>query len=84
MTLTPEQFNKIATKEDLKELEEKLVTKVEMNEKIDQVLTAIDGLAKSVNDFRAEMASNQGAHDRMSDNINDHEIKLKKLELKNA
>ena len=36
MTLTPEQFNKLATKEDLKDL----ATKTEMNEKFDQVLTA--------------------------------------------
>ena len=52
MTLTPEQFNKLATKEDLKDL----VTKAEMNEKFDQVLTAVDGLAKTVKDFHSEMA----------------------------
>lgn len=80
MTLTPEQFNKLVTKEDLKDL----ATKDEMNEKFNQVLTAVDGLAKSVKDFQVEMAANQGAHDRMSDNINDHEIRLKKLEFENA
>ncbi len=80
MTLTPKQFNKLATKEDL----EKFATKVEMNEKFDQVLTAVDGLAKSVKDFHAEMASNQGAHDRMSDKINSHEVRIKKLEYKSV
>lgn len=82
MTLTPEQFNKLVTKDDLKEFEEKIDVKID--KRIDQVLTAVDGLAKSVKDFQAEMASNQDAHDRMSDNINDHEIRLKKLEFKNA
>lgn len=80
MTLTPEQFNKLVIKEDLKDL----ATKDEMNEKFNQVLTAVDSLAKSVKDFQTEMAANQGAHDRMSDNINDHEIRIKKLEFKNA
>lgn len=49
MTLTPEQFNKIALKENLKELEERIDAKME--KKIDRVLTAVDGLAKSVKDF---------------------------------
>lgn len=80
MTLTPEQFNKLVIKEDLKDL----ATKDEMNEKFNQVLTAVDSLAKSVKDFQTEMAANQGTHDRMSDNINDHEIRIKKLEFKNA
>lgn len=80
MTLSPEQFNKLATKEDL----EKFATKTEMNEKFDQVLTAVDGLAKSVKDFHVEMASSQGAHDRMSDKINHHEVRINKLELKNV
>jgi len=82
MTLTPEQFNKIATKEDLRELEEKIDTKID--KKIDQVLTAVDGLTKTVKDFHIEMASNQGAHDRMSDKINSHEVRIKKLEYKNV
>ena len=76
MTLTPEQFNKLVTKEDLKDL----ATKIEMNEKFDQVLTAVDNLAKSVKDFQTELAANQGAHDRMSETLDNHEVRLKKLE----
>jgi hypothetical protein len=82
MSLTPEQFSKIALKEDLKELEERLDAKI--GKRIDQVLTSVDGLAKSVKDFKAEMASNQGAHDRMSNSIINHEVRIKKLELKNV
>lgn len=59
MALTPEQFNKLATKEDL----ENFYTKNEMDKKFDQLLTAIDGLTKIVADFQAEIAANQAAHD---------------------
>jgi hypothetical protein len=65
MTITPEQFNKLATKQDL----EKFVTKDEFNDKIDKVLTSVDGLAKKVDNFQTELASNQGAHDRMQGDI---------------
>ncbi|MBI4778845.1 hypothetical protein HY797_00105 [Candidatus Falkowbacteria bacterium] len=82
MTLTPEQFNKLVNKEDLRELEERIDAKIDKG--IDQVLTAVDGLAKSVKDFHVEMASNQGAHDRMSDKINNHETRIGKLEYKSV
>ncbi len=42
MTLTPEQFNLLATKEDLKGIKEEMTTKEDTN----KVLTAVDGLAK--------------------------------------
>lgn len=71
MSLTPEQFNKLVTreilKEDLKDLEEKIYAKID--EKIDQVLTAVDGIAKKHKDFETELAANQGAHDRFKDRI---------------
>ena len=41
MTLTPEQFNMLATKEDLKEY----VTKDDLNQAVGTILTAIDGFA---------------------------------------
>ncbi len=48
MTVTPEQFNKLATKEDLKEY----ATREELNEKFDKVLTAVDGVMKKLDDYR--------------------------------
>ena len=80
MTLTPEQFNKLVTKEDLDDKLENLATKEDVN----KILTAVDGIAKKHEDFKTELASNQGAHDRMSETITDHEIRMKKLELKNV
>ena len=46
MTLTPEQFNKLATKEDLKNL----ITKDYFDKKIDKILTIVDGIAKNFED----------------------------------
>jgi len=48
MALTSKQFNKLATKDDLNNL----VVKSEFDKKSDQILTAIDGLAKNVQDFK--------------------------------
>ena len=73
MPLTPEQFNKLVTKDDLKELEERLDAKID--KKIDRVLTAVDGIAKKHKDFETELAANQGAHDRFEERIKNLEKK---------
>jgi hypothetical protein len=67
MTLTPEQFNIIATKKDLKDMKREITE--ELGGKFDQVLNAVDGLAKHVKDFKVEMVSNQAAHDRFETRI---------------
>lgn len=59
MTLTPEQFNKLATKDDLNDL----AKKVDVDNKFDQVLTAVDGVAKKLDIIETEITSNQVAHD---------------------
>jgi len=61
MSLTPEQFNKLVTKEDLQEVKEDL--RGEFTNDKDEVLSAIDGLAKKFDNFHAELAANQAAHD---------------------
>lgn len=55
MTLSLKQFNKIALKEDLDRVENK-VDKISVN--VSRLITTVDGLAKNVNDFQAELASN--------------------------
>jgi hypothetical protein len=72
MTLTPEQFNLIATKEDLKNFH----SKDELDKKFDQVLTAIDGLAKKVDNLDHEFVANLGAHDRFETRITKIEKQL--------
>ncbi|MBI2459172.1 MAG: hypothetical protein HYV53_01300 [Parcubacteria group bacterium] len=77
MPLTPEQFNKLVTKEEFNELKKDFK---KMDGKIDQILTVVDGIATKHKDFQTEMASNQGAHDRMQKTAANHEIIIKKLE----
>lgn len=67
MTLTPEQFNILATKDDVKEAI--LASEERITKKIDRILTAVDGIAKQHNDFKTELVANQGAHDRFEERI---------------
>jgi hypothetical protein len=62
MTLSPEQFNKLATKEDLKYF----VTRDEMNEKFYKVLTAVDGVMNKLDDIEI---SASGKHRFVISNI---------------
>ncbi|MBU4275086.1 hypothetical protein KKE19_04735 [Patescibacteria group bacterium] len=66
MTLTPEQFSLLATKQDL----ENLVTKDDLDKKINKVLTAVDGIAKRFETSEIEGLSNQVAHNRFEERIN--------------
>ena len=75
MTLTPEQFNKLATKEDLNNF----YPKDEMDNKFDKVLTAVDGVMKKLDDIEHAFVSNQAAHDRFEERLTRIE---KRLDLK--
>lgn len=78
MTLTPKQFNKLATKKDL----EVFATRHELNEKFDTILASVDGLAKKFDNFSAEMAANQAAHERYEKAITELKTKVRVLERK--
>ena len=65
MPLTPEQFNKLVTKEDLDEKLKDIATK----EDVHKILAAVDGIAKKHKDFETELVANQGAHDRFETRI---------------
>jgi hypothetical protein len=78
MPLTIKQFNKLATKDDLEDLRKEMATKEDIN----KILNVVDGLAKNVNDFQAELASNITAHDRMTKNFESLEKRVIKLEIK--
>ncbi|PIT95606.1 hypothetical protein CO116_02495 [Candidatus Falkowbacteria bacterium CG_4_9_14_3_um_filter_38_19] len=79
MTLSPKQFNKIALKEDLNRVENKLD---KVADDVSKLVTAVDGLAKNVSDFQAELASNQMAHDRMQKYIESLDKRITKVELR--
>jgi hypothetical protein len=49
---------------------------------MDKVLTAVDGLAKKVDDFQTKLYSNQVFHDRIQKQCEAMEKRLVRLELK--
>lgn len=66
MPLTPEQFNKLATKEDLasfqQEVRESIVTKQEFYNTMDAVVKKLDNIEHA-------FVSNLAAHDRFEERI---------------
>jgi len=72
MTLTPEQFNILATKDDLKSF----VTKDEFKKGIDDILTALDGMKKNNENHEIEHVSNISAHDRFQRDIDGLKLKV--------
>ena len=65
MILTPEQFNKLATKDDLQEMKKEMVTKNEHND----VMSAIDAVMHKLDIIEHAFVSNQAAHDRFEQRI---------------
>ncbi|MEI7498546.1 MAG: hypothetical protein WCK11_04690 [Candidatus Falkowbacteria bacterium] len=80
MTLTPEQFDKLALKEDLKDF----YTKKEMDVKFEAVMDVLDHVVHKLDNIQNEFVSNQAAHDRMQATTENQEIRIEKLELKTA
>ena len=77
MTLTPAQFNKLATKEDLNELEEKLEKKLVSKKEFNELITVADHIVKKLDDIEHAFVSNQAAHDRFEKRITRLEKTLK-------
>jgi len=75
MSLTPEQFNKLVTKEEHNELKETIEG---INNKIDTIIDIVENIATDMKNFREEQVSNQAAHDRFNDNF--QAIKNKKID----
>lgn len=83
MTLTPEQFNKLATKEDL----DKFLTKTEFKKAMDNVSGTLDSVVKKLDNIEHAFVSNLAAHDRFEErilrieqhlNLSPYEFSLKK------
>lgn len=65
MTLTLEQFNKIALKEDLKDF----TTKKELVQMKNEILSSNDKLMKKLDNIEHAFVSNQAAHDRFENRL---------------
>ncbi len=79
MTLTPEQFNKLATKDEFNELKDQVS---DLDEKFDHMLTIMDGIAKNVRDIKGDQAANLGAHYRFEERLEKLESKVKLVSIK--
>ena len=68
MILTPEQFNKIATKDEQEELKGEVK---EIKKDVKTILGSLDEIVKSVKDMKEENTSNINAHDRIQQDVNE-------------
>lgn len=80
MTLTPKQFNILATKDDLKLIKEEIIE--EIGEKLNLILNSVDGIAKKHQDFEVELTANQGAHDRFEETFAKTNQRIKAIEVR--
>ncbi|OGC04070.1 hypothetical protein A2276_05580 [candidate division WOR-1 bacterium RIFOXYA12_FULL_43_27] len=82
MALTKKDFEKLsevfATKEDLKGF----ATKEEMNARFDQVNTTLDWLVGAFRNFKDELTVRYGQVRQHNDQLEDHEMRIKKIEEK--
>lgn len=76
MSLTPELFNLLLTKQDA----ENFVTKEHFDEKMDKLMDSIDSLTKVVENFSQEQTTNIAAHDRIQQDVKGLDLRVKKLE----
>ncbi|PIV51221.1 hypothetical protein CO115_05265 [Candidatus Falkowbacteria bacterium CG_4_9_14_3_um_filter_36_9] len=77
MTLTAAQFNKLATKEDLKSLKDEFLTKEEFKESMDHISSTLVIVVKKLDDIEHAFVSNLAAHDRFEKRISRIEKYLK-------
>ena len=77
MTLTAAQFNKLATKEDLKSLKDEFLTKEEFKESMNHISSTLVIVVKKLDDIEHAFVSNLAAHDRFEKRISRIEKYLK-------
>jgi hypothetical protein len=73
MTISPEQFNKLATKDDQGKIKNEVA---EIKSDVKLLISAVDGLARNVQDIEHAFVSNQAAHDRFEKRISNIENHL--------
>lgn len=66
MTLTPEQFNLIATKEEFNELKSEIQ---EIKGDIKHLVTAVDSVVYELKSMNSDLTANIGAYDRFETRI---------------
>jgi len=77
MTITPEQFSKLATKNDVKEIVEEKVSKFK-----DEILTGQDKIIGELKTIREEQAAFIGSQRRQDKKLEEHDKRLEQVEVK--
>jgi len=77
MKITPEQFNKLATKDDVREIVEEKVSKFK-----DEILTGQDKIIGELKTIREEQAAFTGGQKRQDDKLEEHDKRLEQVEVK--
>jgi hypothetical protein len=80
MSLTPEQFDKLVTKDYLDERLGNFISKEYFDNRMDALFNLVDGLATAVKKNDIELVANVGAHDRIQAEVNAVDLRVKKLE----
>lgn len=80
MTISIEQFNKLITRDEFNERMDNLEAKFATKDDINMILNAIDGFAKKTEISEQERFMNQSAHDRFQNKLDNHEVRINKLE----
>lgn len=78
MTITPEQFNKIALKEDVRRIVKEELTP--MKEDMGEIMTTLDAMNRTLTKIDTELVANTSAHDRFQTTLDNHEIRITKIE----
>ncbi|MFA5024864.1 MAG: hypothetical protein WC523_08040 [Patescibacteria group bacterium] len=73
MTISAQQFNKLALKEDIVRLEDQIK---EINKRISQTFDLFDGFGYKIHNFECDFAANQSAHNRFENRISRTEKQL--------
>ena len=66
MSLTPEQFNQITTKDQFNEFKDEIM---DIKKDVKRILNLVDGIAEKYQENDAERTANIGAHDRIEEDI---------------
>jgi len=77
MKITPEQFSKLAAKDDVEEIVEEKVSKFK-----DEILTGQDKIIGELKTIRQEQAAFTGGQKRQDKKLEEHDKRLEQVETK--
>ena len=78
MTITPEQFNKLALKEDVRGIVQEELAPIKKD--MVKIMTTLDAMNTTLTKIDTENTANTSAHTRFQTTIDDHEVRITKIE----